>query len=354
MDLKSVVNDLVHDQGLEKDKVINAICSGLAQALHEKNVGLLFKVSLSQSAPANSDFVGLFDVFVKKKVVELVVDENSEISLSEAKKVNVAFLLNDLVDIPFKKNLSRTEIVLAKGFISESIKKLEQEKVYNLFKDKVGSLISGSMHKAESGGFSINIGDVTAFLPKSLAHGLVDVRAGAPVKAVLKQVFPYSGKNAQIILDRSSVDFVLRLMEIEVPEIFDGIVEIVKAERIVGYRTKILLKSNAKNIDPVGACIGMAGGRIKSIRSELSDERIDLIPWTDDKESLLKRCLKTRDSDKEVGRVVFHSQPSGEYAEIWVSQDMKSTLIGKGGGNISLASRLVGMQIRVRQEGVEN
>lgn len=354
VDLKSVIEDLVYDKGLDRDKVLDSVCSGIAAALEVKNPGIHFKVfpSKTNTTLEADKFSLLFDVFTVKKIVNEVDDSDKEIDLNDAQRFDENAQIDGEILIPYAKTLSRIEIASAKNFISESIRQLEQERIYNLFKNRIGMLISGAVHKLEFGGISVNLGEAIAFLPQSLAQGVADTRSGAPIKAILKQVHPFSGKNAQLVLDRSSAEFVVKLMELDIPELFEGLIEIVKIERTPGYRTKVVLRSKAKNIDSVGACIGVAGARIRSVRNELGDERIDLIAWSDDQEVLLKRCLKTRDSDKEVGRVVFHRDGETEVAEIWVDPEQKSILIGKGGGNISLASRIMGMHIKIHQDGL--
>lgn len=337
MNFSSVVEDLVYDKGLDKDRVLRVVSDGIAAAFKAKWPNSSFQVSLDKNVASG------FAVLVRKAVVPVVADPEVEISLKKASVIDPAAKEGAFVLVPFEEKLGRIDILVAKDFISEAIRRLEQDHVYQIFKGRVGELVSGTLHKQEFSGYAVNLGEAQAFLPKSNA-GDLEFRSGAPIKAVLREVLQYTGKGYQVVLDRSSVDYVVKMLSLEIPEIFQGVVEVVGAERIFGYKTKVMVRSKAKNIDPVGACVGLAGSRIKPILADLGRERIDLIPWIDDREMLLQKVLKP-------GEIVQSSFSSdGKRVVIVVEPDQKSLIIGKNGGNINLASRLLGVEIKIRQD----
>ena len=339
MSFKDVIEDLVYDKGLDQAKVLEIVTHGLAVAYKAKYPTYNFKVVLSKDMEAE------FEVFAKKQVADEIVNPDVQINLKKALGINSAAKIDSEVLVPFAGSLGRVDILVARGAISEAIKRLEQDHVYQIFSKRVGELVTGTLHKQEFSGCAINLGEVIAFLPKSCTPPL-NANSGAPIKAIIREVLQYTSKGYQVILDRASANYVAKIFELEIPEVFEGIVEIVKAERICGYKTKILVRSKAKNIDPVGSFVGIAGSRIKPILAELGTERIDLIPWTDDREALLRKSLKPG----EVRRVSFSQDYSS--ADVWVAPEEKPLIIGKNGGNINLASRIMGLHIRVNDEDV--
>ncbi len=342
MNLSSVIEDLVYDKGLDRNKVLEIVSQGVIAAYKAKNPSLEFKVNFVTSKDNVS-----FEILAKKIVVAGNPSEEHEISARKARLAGVSDEEGAEVWIPVSTTLGRIDITVAKNAISEAIRRLEQDHIFQVFKNRVGTLVSGTVHKVEFSGYSVNLGETIAFLPKSCSAGDSSMfQSGMAVKAIIREVVPYSGKGYQVILDRSSADYIAKIFELAIPEILEGLVEIVKAERICGYKTKVAVRSKARNIDPVGSCVGMAGSRIKPILAELGNEKIDLVSWTDDRELFLRRCLMPG----EVSSITF--SPDGLSAELVVDSDQKSLLIGRGGGNINLASRLSGVHVRILQEEV--
>lgn len=338
MNLSSVIEDLIYDKGLDRSKVLEIVSQGMIAAYQAKYPNAEFKVNLLTS----KDNISI-DVLIKKAVVDVSSgDDLSEITEKKAKLLGIQASVGSEVWVPFTVALGRVDILVAKSSISEAIKKLEQNYIFEIFKNRVGTLVSGTIHKQELSGYAVNLGEAIAFLPRSCAAGITDAfTSGAPVKAIIREVLPFTGKGYQVILDRSAADYVAKLFELVIPEVLEGLVDIVKAERICGYKTKVVVRSRAKNVDPVGACVGMAGSRIKPILAELGAERIDLVSWTDDQELFLRRCLMPGTVEK----IIFSAD--GLSADLVVDDEQKSLIIGKGGGNINLASRLSGIQVRI-------
>jgi transcription termination/antitermination protein NusA len=233
----------------------------------------------------------------------------------------------------------------AKQIIAGKIRKVEATAIYNEFKSKEGTIVHGTIHKNERGGVVVKLGDNMAFLPKSASIPGDKNIVGYPIRALLKEVLLEPRNENQLILDRASELFLQRLFELEIPEIFEKLVEIKKIVRIPGYKSKIAVSSNDANIDPVGTCVGVGGSRIKPILKELGTEKIDIIVWSDNLESLVEDALKPAEINKvEVMNGV---------AQVWLDEDQRSLAIGKMGQNIALASRLCGVNIQLVQGSME-
>jgi N utilization substance protein A len=335
VNLTEVIDSLVEERGLEREKIISIICEGVGAAYQKKYPELDLEVEFNSKT-------GAPEVFVRKTVVKSVGDAEKEVTLRKAQAVKRKAKIGDAVLVPFEQRVGRIEVASAKQIIANKIREVEQLAVYNEFKDKAGEIISGTAHKRERSGIVVKIGDVMALLPQSHCIPGESVRIGYPIRALLKDV-PMEPRGAfQLILDRASADFVKKLLEQEIPEVFEGLVEIKKVVRIPGYKTKVIVVSHSKEIDPVGTCVGVGGARIKPILKELGREKVDLIEWTDSIEDLVKWSLKPAEIDKV-------EMLEEKKAMVWLAQDQRSLAIGKMGQNIMLASRLSGVEIQLQE-----
>ena len=335
MKLAEVIESLVCERGLDRDKVIEIVCDGIRAAYEKKYPEEAFQVIYNKKT-------GNTDVFVERVVVNTVEDEHSEISLKKARTIVSDAALDDLINVPYEDKVGRIEILTAKQVIAGKIRELEQLAVFKEFKDKEGTIVSGTIHKSERAGFSVNLGEVSALLARENFIPGEMLRVGHPVRALLKEVLPTAVGGYQLILDRSSAEFVKKLITLEIPEVYEGIVEISKIVRIPGYKTKIAVVTNCSDIDPVGTCVGVGGVRIKPILKELGHEKIDLIAWSDKVEQLVALCLKPAEIDK-----VEMVEPGK--ARVLLSEDQRSFAIGKLGQNIALAARLAGVEIQLQE-----
>lgn len=334
MNLSDVIEGLVEERGLDREKIVSVICDGMKAAFVKKFPQTNFAVSFNKKS-------GSLEVFSEKNVVASVTDEEKEISLRKSKSINPDAQIGDVIMVPFDEPIGRIEILMVKQLIANKIRELESFAVFNDFKDKQGSILIGVVHKHERNGMAIKIGDVPALLPKDNAIPGEILKVGNPIKVLLKEVLSTPKWDYQLILDRASCDFVKSLIEVEIPEVFEGLVEIKKIVRAPGYKTKAILASTSKDIDPVGTCVGVGGARIKPILRELGQEKIDLIEATDSIEDLVRNSLKPAEIDKV--EVVGDKR-----AIVWLAQDQRSYAIGKMGQNISLASKLVGLDIQLQ------
>ncbi len=226
----------------------------------------------------------------------------------------------------------------AKQVIIQKIREAERDVIYEKYYNKVGTIISGLVHRFEKGNIVVELDDTEAFLPKTEQMSREKFRQGESIRAFLLEVRNDTG-GPEIILSRTHEGFVKKLFELEVPEITEGIVEIKSIAREPGERTKIAVYSKDEKIDPVGACVGVRGSRVKDIVKELHGERIDIVRWNDDLREYLKAAL----SPAEIGGVEIHRENNS--ITLAVSQDQLSLVIGKKGRNIRLASKLLGWNL---------
>lgn len=334
MNLTDVIENLVEERGLDKEKVIEIVCEGITAAYTKRFPDTLFHVSFNRKT-------GNVDLFTDKKVVSSVADDEHEISLRKARILEASAHLDQIIQVPFEEHIGRIEILTAKQIIAGKIRDLEQLAIFNDFKDKKGTIITGMVHKKERAGFAVKVGEILALLPQ---EGIIPgeiIKVGHPIKALLKETYPSARGDYQLFLDRASAEFVKKLLEIEIPEIFEGLVEVKNIVRTPGYKTKIVVASVRKEIDAVGTCVGVGGSRIKPILRELGQEKIDLIEWTDSIETLVRSSLKPAEIDK-----VDLSHDSK--VTVWLAPDQRSFAIGKMGQNINLASKLVGLEIQLQ------
>lgn len=333
MRLTEVIDELVEERGLERDVLAGIVCEGMLAAYAKKYPDLTLNVDFDKKT---NEMV----ILIEKQVVNTVQDEDRQISVRKSRAFNAKAELGDMVKVPFDGKIGRIEILRAKQVIANSIRRIEASAVYQEFKDKEGTIIYGTIHKCERGGAVVKIGDTLAFLPKSLMIPEEKCSAGYSIRALLKEVLPEPRNDNQLILDRSSELFLQRLFELEIPEVFEKLVEIKKIVRIPGYKSKVAVISHDKNIDPVGTCVGIGGARIKPILKELGGEKIDVIVWSDSPEILIRDSLKPA----QINRVEIVDDQN---CNVYLNEDQRSLAIGRMGQNISLATRLSGYNIHL-------
>ena len=328
----NVISELISEKSLSKEQLYDIIKESLLAAYLKKYPEVLLQVSMEKGEN--------FSVEATKTVVSDVQDDLLEISLRKARYVKKGVELGDEIVVPFSEPIGRVEILKARQVIVSKIREIEAQKVYDEFIKKEGKLIQGTVHKRERNGISVTIQGVFAFLPKALMVPGEKYMAGRPVRALLKEVHPDPRGDGQLVLDQASTEFLLALLEAEIPELYDKLIEVRAIARRAGYKSKIVVSSNDPNVDPVGTCIGVGGSRIKPILKEIGGEKIDVISWVNSKEDLVKNALRPA----VVNRVEILDE---DRAMAWVSEDQRAFAIGKMGQNVSLASELVGMNIEL-------
>jgi N utilization substance protein A len=333
--LADVIEELVEERGLDRSVLSSIICEGILAAYKKRYPDLNLQVTYDKKTDE-------LLVSIHKEVVATATDEEVQISLRKVKFIEKDAALGDFVWAPFEGRIGRIEILRAKQIIAQRIREIEAAAIYNEFKDKGGDVIVGTIHKCEHNGVVVKLQETMAFLPKSLMIPGDKCVVGMPLRALLKEVLREPRNENQLILDRVSPDFLRALFELEIPEVYEKLVEIKKIARIPGYKSKVIVASHDKNIDPVGTCVGVGGVRIKPILKELSNEKIDIIA-DDSIEELVRGALKPAQVSR-VGLVDDHN------AKVWLDEEQRSLAIGKMGQNIQLASQLTGLNIHLVQD----
>jgi N utilization substance protein A len=288
---------------------------------------------------------------ITKEVVDVVKDPNTQIRTYEAQKIDSEVEQGDEVKIPLTTppaDLGRIAAQSAKQVLYQKVREAEREKVFNEFKDKMGELENGYVKRFERGDMIIDLnGKTEGVIPRSQQSRAERYSQGDRIKAVIVDVHTQP-KGPQVVLSRTDPRLLIKLFEMEVPEIYDGTVVIKGAVREPGERAKIAVMSRERDVDPVGACVGMKGSRVQSIIRELRGEKIDIIPWHDDIVNYAQNAL----APAKITRVSVTSdeQAHRPHLDVIVDNDQLSLAIGKRGLNVRLAAELIGAKIDIKSE----
>lgn len=287
---------------------------------------------------------GEIEIYQNKTIVEDVVDDVEQIDLESARKVEPDLDLGDeFMEIIDPKSFGRRLIIAAKQNLNQKIKDAEKDILYEEYQKRIGEIIIGDVRQANRNEIYLNIDKTEVILPRREQIPTERYRRGEHVRAVIKSV-EKTNRGLEIIVSRADSLILIRLFELEVPEIYDGIIEIKNVAREPGDRAKIAVLSNDKRIDALGACVGMKGIRIQSISKELNNEKIDVINWHGDPGIFISRSL----SPAKVYKVIVDQNKKKAIAVL--SDDQVSLAIGRGGQNRRLASKLSGYEIEIIKE----
>lgn len=334
----NTIQQLSKERGLETETIVNAIRESLEIASLK-----YFKNNEDITINFNPE-KGELRVYTIKKVRKDPKNPASEISLYEANKINSTAAINDDIEIDLPSTtLGRITAQAAKKVILKKVKDAEQKKVYNSFLSRKGELITGVVRRfdpAQNIIFESNKTDI--LLPKREKLPEESFRRGDRIKASIIQVIKDTN-GPQVIASRSDKRFLIKLLETEIPEIFNGNIIIQDIVRLPGERSKVAVSSQENDIDPIGACIGVRGNRILSISKELLGEKIDIITWSDNPLTYAKSAL----SPAKVNTVSIINE-KGKILQAIVSKDQFSLAIGKKGANVRLASQLIGWKIEIK------
>lgn len=329
----AALRDIGSTKDLSPDEVHDLLKDGILAGLmriHGPNVEAEIEID---------EQTGEFEIVVLRRVVEEVEDPSSEISLEEARWDDPGFEVGDIMEIPVEfAQFGRNAVMAMKQRIVQRVREGERQRIRDEFIDRVGELLSGEVQQTERGKMVVMLNlarDADAIIPWKEQNPRERFRQGDPIRAVLKKV-DETPKGPRLILSRADPLFVAALFKLEVPEIYQGIVEIKRIAREVGGRTKIAVSSRDESIDPVGACVGLKGSRVQAVVSELGGERIDIVPWHPETEVFARRAL----APARVSRVV--SNPERQVITAIVDEDQLSLAIGRNGQNVRLASQLIG------------
>ncbi len=327
------------DRGIDKSIIIDALEAAMLNAARKK---LGSRVEIE--AHYNED-AGEIEVFQFKTVEEKVTDPEMQISLEEARRtLDEEAEPGDSLGMKIDTStLGRIAVQTAKQIIIQRVKDAERDNVYEEYRDRKGDLINGFVQRFEGGNIIVNLGRAEGVIPTSEQILRETYKRGERIRAYIFDVKKIS-KGPQIILSRTHPGFLKALFEVEVPEISEGLIEIVNVAREPGKRAKIAVRSKDKDIDPVGACVGMRGSRVQSVVQELRGEKIDIVAYNDDQAKFVCAAL----SPAKVDRVLIDE--ANRAMEVIVPDDQLSLAIGKSGQNVRLAVKITGWKIDVKSE----
>lgn len=339
-DFLAALESIEKEKGISKDTLFDAIEAALISA-YKRN----FSTSSNVKIHIDRD-TGEIKVFKCLTVVDKVEKPQQEISQEEARAINPAFLVGDVIEKEVTpKKFGRIAAQTAKQVVIQRIREAERELIYEEYVDRQEDIITGVVQRFEQRNAIINLGKTEAVLPPAEQIPGEHFRQGDRVKAYITEV-KKTPKGPQIIVSRSHPGLIRRLFELEVPEIYDGIVELKAVAREAGARSKIAVYTRDKNVDPVGACVGPRGSRVQTVVSELKGEKIDIVEWNEDPQIYIAHAL----SPAKVLLVKVNEKE--KYAEVVVPDYQLSLSIGKEGQNARLAAKLTGWKIDIVSESI--
>ena len=334
------LRQIAQEKNVNRDMVIETLEMGLISAA-KKRFGTGDNVEVN--------FDNNSGEIVVEAVKEIVADDSVEdpgiqIGVTQARKADTDAKVGG--EVRFRLNFAdfgRNAIQTTRQVLVQRVREAEREKIYEDYQGRVGEIISGTVQQISRGDILVNLGRTEAIIPLKEQIRKERYRQGDPIRAYLLDVLR-TAKGPQVVLSRTHPVFLERLFQLEVPEIYEGVIEIKAVSREPGVRAKIAVYSNDARIDPVGACVGMKGSRVQAVVRELSSERIDIVPWSDDEAIFLSRAL----NPATVRRVVIDRREKRMSAI--VDDDQLSLAIGKEGQNARLASQLTGWHVDIMTE----
>ncbi|HOE18533.1 MAG TPA: transcription termination factor NusA [Syntrophorhabdaceae bacterium] len=337
-DLNYVIEQVGKEKGIPKETIIDALEEAILSASKKK-----YGSHLDLEARYNEE-LGEIEVFQFKTVVEEVNEPDMEIALENAKEHDPECLYGDSIGIKMDTStLGRIAAQTAKQIIVQKVRNAESDVIYNEYKGKKGEIVTGVIQRIEKNHYVVNLGKTEAILPVKEVIPGESFRQRDRVKGFVLDV-EKSQKGCTILMSRTHPHFLMKLFELEVPEIQEGIIKILSAAREPGERAKISVYSDDSDIDPIGACVGVKGSRVQAVVQELRGEKIDIIPWSRDIAKFVCNTL----APAKVSKVYINEEDHS--MEVIVNDDQLSLAIGKRGQNVRLASKLTGWKIDISSE----
>lgn len=336
METVGILEQISRDKGIDKEVLIDALKAAVEVAARKR-----FPTAKELQSEFNES-TGEVEIYLEKTVVDTVDQPDEQISLKEASALADDVQIGEQVLVQqVLENYGRTAAQLAKQVIMQKLREAEIDLVYNEYIDRKGELINGMVHRMEHGDLVVDLGKAEGVLPRREQVFRESFNRGERIRAYILDVRK-TPKHALVILSRTHVGLIKRLFEMEVPEISEGMVEIMGVVREPNGRTKISVRTNDREIDAVGACVGMRGMRVQSIVQELRGEKIDIVEFSEDPETYIKNAL----SPAKVSRIIL--SPEDKQMTIIVAEDQMSLAIGKKGQNVRLAAKLVRWKVDIK------
>ena len=338
-ELYQAIEQIGREKGIDTEVIIAAVEEAYAAASRK-----YFHTNENLCSRLNRE-TGAIEVFVRKTVVDEVQNPESEISLEEARLIVSSTEIGGFVDVAKPSpTLGRIAAQAAKQVIYQKVKEAERENIHSEYSGRIGELVNGIVKRFERGDLVIDLGKTEAILPRREQSRAEHYNQGDRIRAVIVDV-DKSGKGPQVTVSRTDPRLLMKLFEMEVPEIYDGTVVIMSVAREAGDRAKIAVRSKDRDVDPVGACVGIKGSRVQAVIRELRGEKIDIVQWDDDPRTFVHNAL----NPAQINRVYIKNE-TAKQMEVIVADDQLSLAIGKKGQNVRLASRLVGWDIEIKSE----
>lgn len=342
IDMKELViamEELEKERGIKKEYLLESLESALVTA-YKKN----FDSADNVKVEINHE-TGEIHIYSTKTVVEAVKDSCFEISLDDARKISKKLEIGDSVDVEIvPKNFGRIAAQTAKQVVVQKIREVEREIIYNEFNNKKGEIVTGIIQKADGTAVILDLGKLEGIMPLKEQIPTEEYKVNDKIRGYVLDVEKGAKGNPQVIVSRSHPDFVRKLFEFEIPEIYEGLIEIKSISRDVGSRSKVAVYSTNPNIDPVGSCVGQKGVRIQNIINELNGEKIDVIEWNEDPAVYIAAALLPAQV------LAVDVKEDEKFAQVIVQDDQLSLAIGKSGQNARLAARLTNWKIDIKSE----
>ncbi|MGB0454858.1 MAG: transcription termination factor NusA [Bacteriovoracaceae bacterium] len=338
-ELGRVIEALGKDRGIEKATVIHAIEQAFLVTARKK-----FGIQGEYETRYNEDDDDI-EIYQYKNVVkdEEIRDQIIEIGLDKAKELDPDVEVGDQLGIRIENpNFSRVDVQTAKQIIFQKVRDAEREILFSEYKHKESELVTGIARRYERGNIIVDLGKADAILPRREVIPGENFKTGDRIQAYLSEVV-MTNRGPEIRLSRTSPMFLVKLFEIEVPEIADGTIEIRSAAREPGHRAKIAVSTVDKDIDPVGACVGMKGSRVQNVVNELQGEKIDIVKWSGDLETFSRAAL----APAEIANIMINNFEGDRSMDVVVEDDQLSLAIGRRGQNVRLASMLTGFKVNI-------
>ena len=338
-ELKRLIEQMGKDRGIDKQIITEALEAAMLTAARKK-LGQNVDIEVHYN-----DEVGEIEVFQFKTVVDNVLDPEMQISTEVAQKtLDEEAQPGDSLGMKIDtSSFGRIAVQMAKQIIIQRVKDAERDNIYDEYKDRKGELVNGFVQRFEGGSIIVNLGRAEGILPVAEQIHRETYKRGERIRSYIVDV-KKNAKGSQILLSRTHPAFLKALFEVEVPEISEGLIDIVSVVREPGKRGKIAVRAKDKDIDPVGACVGMRGSRVQSVVQELRGEKIDIIPYTEDTAKYVSSAL----SPAKVSRVFVDEE--NRTMTVIVPDDQLSLAIGKNGQNVRLAVKLTGWKIDMKSE----
>ncbi len=338
-ELKALFDYYEKEKGIDRDKMVEALQQALLAA-SKKSIGPARELRIVIDPDK-----GTIKAWARLVAVEKVSNPWEEIPVDKARKVKKDAQPGDEIDLEVTpKNMGRIAAQTAKQTMLQRLRMAEKENLYDEFKDRTGDVVSGVIRRFDKSDVIVDLGKFEGVMPSKERVTTEDYTPGDRMRFYVKAVEKEGARGPEIVLSRAHVNFVRRLFEFEVSEIADRTVEIASIAREAGYRTKVAVHSADDKVDPVGACVGMRGARVKNIVRELNNEKVDIIRWHADPANFIREALKP------IKVLSIQVAPDRSSARLTVSEEDLSKAIGRRGQNARLTSRLVGMELNIERD----